>query len=94
MLTAAPQSALPRKKTATAISRIVLRPQMSLNLPQLGATTAAASRNDEPIHVYPDVERKCSEIVGTAVETMVMSRAARKTADWYAVLAFGFVSSD
>ena len=63
-----------------AISRIAFRPQISLNFPQLGATTAAARRKAEPIQVYPDVDWKWSEIVGRAVETIVMSRAARKTA--------------
>ena len=80
MLTAAPQSALPRKKTATTIRRIAFRPQISLNFPQFGATTAAARRKAEPIQVNPDVDWKWSEMVGRAVETIVMSRAARKTA--------------
>lgn len=62
------------------ISRTAFRPQISLNLPQLGATTAAARRKADPIQVDPDVEWEWSAIVGRAVETIVMSRAARKTA--------------
>jgi hypothetical protein len=56
ILTAAPHSALPRKNVAVAISKITFRPQISLNLPQLGATTAAESKNAEPIHVKPEVD--------------------------------------
>ena len=57
-LTEAPQSALPRKKMPVAMRRMAFRPQMSLNLPQLGATTAAARRKAEPTHVYPEVDWK------------------------------------
>lgn len=46
--TAAPQSALPRKKTAAASSRMALRPQISLNLPQLGMRLAAERRKADP----------------------------------------------
>lgn len=80
--TAAPQRALPRKKTAAADWSTNLRPQMSLNLPQLGVEAAAASMNAEPTQMYPDVDSKWSAMVGSAVVTMVTSRAAMNTESW------------
>lgn len=76
---AAPQRALPRKKTAAADWSTTLRPQISLNFPQFGVEAAAASMNAEPTHMYPDVEEKWSAMVGNAVVMIVTSRAAMKT---------------
>jgi hypothetical protein len=70
----------PVKKTKFATSRMGLRPNMSEILPQTGVDAVVASRYEEPIQVKPVDECKSEEIVSRAVVTMVMSRAARKTA--------------
>lgn len=79
MLTLVAASRLPTKNTLEATSRMGLRPQMSEILPQDGTLAALASRYADPIHVYPAFEWKYALMVGSAVVTMVVSRAARKT---------------
>jgi hypothetical protein len=68
------------KKITSAATTMGLRPQMSESLAQIGPEAALARRYAPPIHVYPAAEFRSREMVGAAVETMVASSAATKTA--------------
>lgn len=78
-LIAAPHNTLPTKKTATEASKAIFRPHISLSFPQVAVTAEADIVKAAPTQIYADVDRKCSDIVGSAVVMIVMSRAARKT---------------
>ena len=80
MLTETPHNKLPIQKMATALSSTGLRPKISEILPHVGTNDAFPSRYALPTQMYPRLELKCADMVGTAVVMMVTSRAARKSA--------------
>lgn len=66
------QTKLPTRKIILADINIILRPHMSLSLPQSELDAALARTNDDPIQVKPSSDaRNCSEIVGNAVVMIV-----------------------
>jgi len=69
------------KYRATAISRIGFRPHMSESFAHIGTTAVVAMTYEAPIHEYPDAEWRSEHIVGIAVATMVVFRAAMKRVD-------------
>ena len=70
------------KYKPTAMSRIGFRPHMSENFAQMGTTAVVAMTYEAPIQEYPDAEWRSEQIVGIAVATMVVFRAAMKRVDW------------
>ena len=81
MLTETAHSRDPMRKTTLASRMTGLRPQMSLSFPHRGTDAAFASRYAEPTQVYSEVVAvRFPAMAGKAVVTMVMSRAAKKSA--------------
>ena len=55
---------------------------MSETFAHIGTTAVVAMTYEAPIHEYPDAEWRSEQIVGIAVATMVVFRAAMKRVDW------------
>lgn len=72
---ASAQSRLPAKKTATAISMIGFRPQISATDPQTGVMAVLARMKALPIQMYPATDLKEPTMAGMAGVTMVRSSA-------------------
>lgn len=70
------------KYRATAIRRMGLRPHMSESFAQIGTTAVVAMTYEAPIQEYPDAERRSEHMVGIAVATIVVFRAAMNRVDW------------
>ena len=84
MLCASAQMIEEARNMATAIKSIIFRPHMSESLAHKGALAAFAKRYAPPTQEYPDADCSSDEMVGIAVATMVMSRAATKSEHWHA----------
>ncbi len=80
MLCAAPASALPKRKIVMEMSITGRRPNTSARRPENGRIAVLARPYADPIHTK--LSPPCSSLVmvGTAVDTAVMSRALRKLA--------------
>ena len=72
---ASAQSRLPAKKTATAISTVGFRPQISATDPQTGVMAVLARMKALPIQMYPAMDLKEPTMAGMAGVTMVRSSA-------------------
>lgn len=70
---------LPAKNMMTDISMMGFRPQMSDTAPHIGVLTVCARMKALPIHVYPASDPNEATIVGSAVVTIVTSKAATRT---------------
>ena len=78
MFCAVPASTLPRKKNPTQAIMIGRRPTMSASWPVKGRMAAAARLYAAPTQTNSSPPLRSLVIVGSAVETAVMSRAERK----------------
>jgi len=75
MCGASAQSRLPARKTATAISMIGFRPQISATDPQTGVMAVLARMKALPTQMYPATDLKEPAMAGMAGVTMVRSSA-------------------
>lgn len=79
MLEAMAHNMLLAKYKATAVSTIILRPQMSLSFTHTGAAAPLAKTYAPPIQEYPEAEPRLDTIVGSAVAVIVLFKAAMKS---------------
>lgn len=75
MCGASAQSKLPARNTATAISIIGFRPQISATEPQTGVLAVFARTKALPTQMYPATDSKEPAMAGMAGVTMVRSSA-------------------
>ena len=78
MFCAVADKTLPRAKSVIDMSMIGFRPKISARRPDKGRIAVLERAYAEPTHVKSSPPLRSFVIVGTAVETAVMSRALRK----------------
>jgi hypothetical protein len=76
---ARPQSTEPARKTTIAVCSTFLRPYRSPSFPYSGPVIVAASRYAVTTQERCEIPLRSPTIVGSAVETMVWSSAARSS---------------